>query len=161
MVSISESLREAFLKQSERELLASHFYLQASHWFKVRHYSGFAEKLKSESEEERSHFNKLIDYVTSRVGAVDIRAAALPATSWENEISVFEFFLDFEKKNYEALYALHAKAGEENDFDAENFLDDVLADQVKSVFEWEGLVKKARGYALTPGLLWILDSKIN
>ena len=161
MVSVSSNLKEAFLKQSEKELLASHLYLQASHWFKVRHYSGFAEKFKSEGDEEREHFNKLIDYVTLRHGEVDIRATTLPATNWENEISVFEFFLDFEKKNYESLYSLRAAASEENDFDAENFLDDMVEEQVKAVFEWEGRVKKAKGYANTPGLLWLYDSKMD
>ena len=80
---------------------------------------------------------------------------------WICDFRVFEFFLNFEKKNYEDLYALCDKAEDEHDFDAEEFLENMIAEQVKSVFEWEGLVKKAKGYSLTPGLLWVFDSEMD
>ena len=160
MVSLSESLRESFLVQSEHELLASHLYLQASHWFEVRHFSGFANKFKHESDEERGHFNQLIDYVTLRGNAVDVRAKNLPAVNWENEIAVFEYFYAFERDNYDKLHALFAKARGEHDFDAEKLLSGMLHEQVESVFEWEGRVKKVKGYSQTPGLIWEYDRNI-
>ena len=160
MVSLSATLREAFLVQSEVELLASHLYLQASHWFEVRHYEGFAKKLKSESDEERSHFNQLIDYVTLRGDPVDVRAKTLPAVEWSTEVSVFEYFLAFERDNYAKLHALFALARAENDFDAEHQVGELLEEQVKAVFEWEGRVKKLVGYNSTPGLIWEYDRTI-
>jgi ferritin len=160
MVSLSATLRESFLVQSEVELLASHLYLQASHWFEVRHYSGFANKFKSESDEERGHFNKLIDYVTLRGDPVDVRAKTLPAVDWTNEEAVFEYFLAFERDNYTKLHALFAQARAEADFDAEHLVGELLEEQVEAVFEWEGRVKKVKGYNSTPGLIWEYDRSI-
>lgn len=160
MVSLSEHLREAFLVQSEHELLASHLYLQASHWFEVRHFSGFASKFKHESDEERDHFNKLVDYVTLRGDPVDVRAKHLPAVEWGCPVSVFEYFLAFERDNYHKLHALFGKARAEHDFDAERHVGELLKEQVEAVFEWEGRVKKVKGYSETPGLIWEYDRSI-
>lgn len=157
MVSLSETLRESFLKQSEHELLASHLYLQASHWFEVRHFSGFAKKFKSESDEERSHSHELIDYVTLRGDPVDVRAKPLPVVDWADEVKIFEYFLEFERDNYSKLHALFAQARQEADFDAEHKVGDMLKEQVEAVFDWEGRVKKIKGYSLTAGLIWEYD----
>lgn len=158
MVSLSETLRESFLKQSEHELLLSHLYLQASHWFEVRHFSGFAKKFKSESDEERSHCGQLIDYVTLRGDPVDIRAKPLPSvTEWTDEIAIFEYFSMQERENYKKLHALFAQTRAECDFDAEHLVQDMLKEQVQAVFEWEGRVKKVKGYSATAGLIWEYD----
>ena len=161
MVSLSQTLRESFLRQSENELFGSHLYLQASHWFEVRHYSGFASKFKAEGEEEREHFKKLLDYVTLRGDPVDIRAKSLPAVEWTDEVVVFEYFLAFERENYTKLHALFMETRQEADFDAEHQIGELLEEQVKSVFEWEGRVKKAKGYSSTPGLIWEYDRSIS
>jgi ferritin len=160
MVSLSATLREGFLAQSEVELLASHLYLQASHLFEVRHYSGFAKKFKAESDEERQHFNQLIDYVTLRGDPVDVRARALPTVEWDHEEEIFEYFLAFERDNYNKLKALFAQTRAEADFDAEHLVAGLLEEQVKAVFEWRERVKKVKGYNSTPGLLWEYDRTI-
>lgn len=170
MVSLSETLRESILKQSEHELLESHLYLQAYHWFEVRHFSGFANKMKEESEKERGHFKSLVDYVTIRDDSADyitlrcepveIRVAPLPEVKWTDEISVFEYFLELEKKGYENAMALFAQARSENDFDAEHLIEELVESLVKSLFEWEGIVKRVKSYSLTPGLIWQFDKSI-
>ena len=157
MVSLSETLRESLLKQSEAELYYSHLYLQASHWFEVRKYSGFAKKFKSEGEEEREHFNRILDYITLRGDPVDVRAKSLSAVEWTDEVSVFEYFLQIERENYVLLHTLFAQARAEADFDAEHVIGELLESQVKSVFEWEGRVKKVKAYNSTPGLIWEYD----
>ena len=160
MVSLSAPLRESFLVQAEHELLYSHLYLQASHWFEVRHFSGFADKFKHESDEERGHSNKLLDYVTLRGDPVDVRARALPAVEWTTEVSVFEYFLAVERDNYNKLHALLAQARAEHDFDAERLVGEMLKEQVESVFEWRGRVTKIHGYSQTAGLIWEYDRSI-
>ena len=73
------------------------------------------------------------------------------------KLKIFEYFLEFERDNYRKLHTLFAQARQEADFDAEHKVGDMLKEQVEAVFEWEGRVKKVKGYSLTAGLIWEYD----
>ena len=160
MVSLTGTLRESLLVQSEHELYLSHLYLCASNWIEVRHYEGFAKKFKSESDEQRESFHKIISYVTLRGDPVEVRAKALQTVEWADVVSVFEYFFALETENYHKLHALFAQARQEADFDVEKKVKELLEQQVQAVDDWEGRVLKAKGYSSTPGLIWLYDRSI-
>ena len=158
MVSISTTLNEALHVHAQQELEASLIYLQASHWFKVRHYEGFSSRTYSFGEKRGEWHRKILNYLTLRNTEVQVRAVALPSVEWTDELTVYEYFLKLEEAYYLKIKALYAQARVENDFDLEKFLHPLLKEQVERVDDWEGDVIKMRGYIKTTGLIWLYDN---
>lgn len=158
MVSLSSSLLESFHTHAQKELEASLLFLQAHHWFKVRHYDGFAERIESFGEKHREYHKKFLDYITLRGGEVSVRASPLPSMTCTEELPVYEYFLELEESYYGKLKELFAQARGENDFAAEAFIESILEEQVVRCDDWEEDVFKMRGYVKTAGLIWLYNS---
>merc|ERR1712014_283048 len=78
---------------------------------------GFAEYFKHESEEERDHAEKLIEYQNKRGGRVVLGALMSPITEFDHEqkgeaLYSMELALSLEKLNYEKLVDVHRVADE-------------------------------------------------
>lgn len=159
MVSLSATLSEALQVYSAEELEASLLYLQAHHWLEVRHFDGFADRLKSFGEKRGEWHNKVLDYITLRGNVATPHAKALPAVNWENEVAVYEYFLALEEAYYLKIKDLFARARNENDFDVEHLLSEILEEQVVRCDDWEGDVLKIRGYSKTAGLVWLYNDR--
>ena len=159
MVSLSATLSESLHRHAAQELEASLLYLQAHHWLEVRHFDGFADRIKSFGEKRREWHNKVLDYITLRGNEAKVHAGPLPAVNWENEVVVYEYFLALEEAYYLKLKELFAQARTENDFDLEHFVSEILEEQTVRCDDWEEDVFKIRGYSKTAGLVWLYNDR--
>jgi ferritin len=159
MVSLSASLIETLHNYAAKELEASLLYLQAHHWLEVRHFDGFADRIKSFGEKRREWHNKVLDYITLRGNEAKVHASPLPAVAWENEVQVYEYFLALEEAYYLRIKEVFAQARNEHDFDVEKLLSEILEEQVVRCDDWEGDVFKIRGYSQTAGLVWLYNDR--
>ena len=157
MAILSQVLRKALLNQATHEIGGFLLYKEAANWFENKHLDGIAKKFHKEADEEKSHFDEILKYVTLRGGEVDVESPVLPKREWKNEKTVFEFFLNLEKDNYERFHKLTKQARESDDFSLETFLIKYLDHQVHSVDEWEKRFTMVSSFSAIPGLIWHYD----
>ena len=72
-------LSKALLTQASYEFVGYLSYTEASHWFNIRHLTGISKKLKLEADEERKHFEEILDYISKR--GQEVKSPYLPYAS--------------------------------------------------------------------------------
>ncbi|CAG9324003.1 unnamed protein product [Blepharisma stoltei] len=158
MAAFPTNLRDALIIQAQKESDAYLLYMQGSAWFGVRHLTGIAKKLRSEANDERTHFESIIDYLTLRDQHIHLVGSQMMELNWSDEASVFEFFLNLERGNTKSISEVYALARQVGEYDTEKFLSDMLSKQIQSTNEWEGLFERLKSFTQLPGLIWHLDS---
>merc|ERR1712200_201739 len=93
-------------KQINMEFYASYVYLSMSSFFNRDDQAlhGFADHFKKESNEERAHGMKLMEYQTKRGGRVVFQDIAKPTTmDWGSPLEAMEAALELEKTVNQSL----------------------------------------------------------
>jgi len=140
---------EAYInKQINMEFYASYVYLSMSSFFKRDDQAlhGFAHFFKENSEEEREHGTKLMDYQVMRGGKVVFQDIAKPATmEWGSALQAVEAALELEKTVNQSLLDLHRVASEKGDAQLCDFLEsEYLKEQVESIKKVSDLISKLK-----------------
>jgi ferritin len=156
----SSELLQAFNSQVTNELTASQLYLSASLWCRRQNLVGMAAFMRAESEEERGHAMKLIDFANQRAFRVDLQALKAPPCEWTSLLALWESLLQAEIDNTEALNKLADIADQERDHSLSALLDPFHMEQVQSEDSLRNMVAKIQDEGQTPGLLRQLDSEL-
>ena len=135
--NFSAALETAINAQINAELTASYTYQALAAHFDRDDVAlpGFRDFFKHQSDEEREHAQKLIDYVNKRGGRVSFdNIQKPPVTTWDSALKAFEFALALEREVNEKLLNLHKIAADNNDPQATDFLEgEFLEEQVESI----------------------------
>jgi len=99
---------------------------------------GFAKFFKDSSVEEREHAEQLMDYQNVRGGRVKLLPITAPATEFNDAekgeaLHAMEMALALEKLNLQKLTHLHQVAEEAGDAQMQDFVDEMLSEQVDAV----------------------------
>eukprot|EP00002_Diphylleia_rotans_P005186 TRINITY_DN14305_c0_g1_i1.p2 TRINITY_DN14305_c0_g1~~TRINITY_DN14305_c0_g1_i1.p2 ORF type:complete len:165 (+),score=48.21 TRINITY_DN14305_c0_g1_i1:57-551(+) len=161
MPNITDAAAERLLAQAAVELKASAAYFAFSCWFEERNFPGIASYLRAQSEEERTHGLKFIDFVLKRGGrAFHPSVERQDASEMENAKQIFEAIAEMEQNNTVCIHALVDKALEEKDHATHAFLLPFVEEQVNAEDESQLNLAKVRAYAALPGLLYHLDYEL-
>merc|ERR1712062_833695 len=134
-------------KQINMEFYASYVYLSMSSFFNRDDQAlhGFADHFKKESNEERAHGMKLMEYQTKRGGRVVFQDIAEPTTmDWVSPLEAMEAALEREKTVNQSLLDMHKAAdGDAHlcDFLVASFLDEQV-DAIKEISVWITKLKR-------------------
>merc|ERR1712024_91043 len=149
-------------KQINMELYASYVYMSMAYYFDRDDvaYKGFSSFFKKNSDEERDHGEKFIQYQNRRGGKVVFQDIAKPTTmEWGTPLEAMEAALELEKTVNQSLLDMHKAAdGDAHlcDFLEANFLDE----QVDAIKEISGWVTKPKRTG--PGLgFHLIDKEIS
>merc|ERR1712080_773094 len=115
-------------KQINMEFYASYVYLSMGSYFNRQDQAlhGFGKHFMGESEEERKHGIKLMEYQTKRGGRVVFRDIAKPSSmEWGSPAEAMEAALELEKTVNQSLLALHKCADSKGDAHLCDFLEAV------------------------------------
>merc|ERR1712122_62426 len=105
-----EDCEASINKQINMEFYASYVYLSMSPFFNRDDQAlhGFADHFKKESNEERAHGMKLMEYQTKRGGRVVFQDIAKPTTmDWGSPMEAMEAALELEKTVNQSLLDIH------------------------------------------------------
>merc|ERR1711913_174371 len=105
-------------KQINMELYASYVYMAMATYFDRDDVAlpGFAKRFRENSDEERGHAMKLIEYQNMRGGRVVFQDVAKAKTDdWTSALNAVEASLELEKKVHEALLELHKEGDSHGD----------------------------------------------
>ena len=140
-MKMSDKLARSFSEQVTMELSSSVAYLQMSAWFDAIDLPGMATWMRIQSEVERLHALRFMDFVLARGNKLVIGDRKKPKADFESPKAVFEAALAQEQSVTRSIRELYLKASEEKDVESYPLLEWFLTEQV----EEESTVQKILG----------------
>ena len=128
---LSETLLNAINSQIEHELFSSNLYLAMAAYFEEQSLPGFAQWVRVQSDEERGHAMKFIEYLNDVGAHVKIHAISEPPSEWKGALDVFENVLRHEQKVTSLIHTLYEIALKEKDYAAQSMLKWFIDEQVE------------------------------
>merc|ERR1712062_295104 len=131
------------------EFYASYVYLSMSSFFNRDDQAlhGFADHFKKESNEERAHGMKLMEYQTRRGGKGVFQDIAKPTTmEWGSPLEAMEAALELEKTVNQSILDMHKAAAADGDVHLCDFLETYFLDEqvnaIKELSDWITKLKR-------------------
>ena len=118
-------------RQVEREGYSSNLYLAMATWAENSGYSGVADWLYAQAEEERLHMLKFIKYINERGGKVVVPAFKKPPSDSKGVEEMFREVLKHEEFVTASINEIAALTLAEKDFNTHNFVQWFVNEQVE------------------------------
>ncbi|MFO7620083.1 MAG: ferritin [Bacteroidales bacterium] len=128
---LKKNVEEICNRQVEREGYSSNLYLAMASWAENSGYSGIAEWLYSQADEERMHMMKFIRYINERGGKTVIPAFKKPPVDYKDVGEMFREVLKHEIFVTESINEIVDLTLTEKDFNTHNFLQWFVMEQVE------------------------------
>jgi len=139
-------------RQIEREGYSSNLYLAMASWAETSGFSGVADWLYAQADEERIHMLKFIKYVNERGGKAVLPALKKPPVDYKSVEDLFKEVQKHEEFITASINEIVALTLEEQDFNTHNFLQWFVTEQVeeeasvRSILDKVNLVGKNNMY---------------
>lgn len=137
---ISQTLNAKLNEQITNEFFASQVYLAMACMFEEKGLRMLAKLFRKQTEEEREHALKLLNYLPTVEGHVKIAAIPEPPATYPSVLAALEAALAHERKVTEQFNVLMAMAVKENDYATQSFLKWFVDEQVEEVDSMVNLV---------------------
>jgi ferritin len=157
---LSQKINNALNMQIRAELYASHLYLSMSTYCQSINLSGFAHWMRQQSEEERSHAMRLLDYVQDRGGRVILQAIEQPPSEFNSGLGVFQQALEHERSVTKLIHELYRQAIQESDSATEVELQWFIKEQVEEEKTTGDVVARLEMTEDDPTALLIADREL-
>jgi len=148
---ISEAMNTKLNEQIAVEFDAAHQYLAMACSFESMGYRILAKWFYKQSEEERTHAKRIIDYVHSVDGCVALTAVSAPKSEFKSVEEIIKMALEGEERITTMINELATLAGNEQDHATQSMLAWFVDEQVEEVASMRGvlqLVELANGNIL-------------
>ncbi len=157
---LSEKINKVLNNQIKIEAESSQAYLAMACWADTCGYEGAAQFLFEHSDEERQHMLKLIHFVNTRGGNVEIFELSKPKGNFENMKELFEALLEHEVMVSENINNLVAVTFEEKDFATHNFLQWYVSEQIEEEALARSILDKMALIGETENGLYLIDNEL-
>jgi ferritin len=130
-MNLPAALEKALNEQINLEFQSAYSYLGMAAYFEHTAFSGFAQWMKLQGQEELGHANKFFTYVVDRGGKVTLQAIPQPKCEFSGPLEAFKTSLAQEQRVSAAICGLYELATAEKDFASLSFLKWFLDEQVE------------------------------
>ena len=141
---ISQKLAGKINEQVTHEFGASQTYLAMACMFEQMGLANLAKFFRRQSDEERGHALKFIDFLLAAGAGVKLEAVPAPPAGWDSPLAALEAALEHEKRVTAQINALVDLARENRDHNADKLLLWFTDEQVEEVSTMEQLVQLAK-----------------
>jgi ferritin len=141
---LKKKIEDICNRQVEREGYSSNLYLAMASWAETNGFSGVANWLYIQSDEERLHMLKFIKYINERGGNSVIPAFKKPVVDFKSVEEVFNAVLKHEEFVTASINEIVALTLEEKDFNTHNFLQWFVMEQVEEEASAKAIIDKIR-----------------
>ena len=128
---LNKKIEDICNRQVEREGFSSSLYLAMASWAETNGFSGVAEWLYSQSNEERLHMLKFIKYINERGGKAIISALKKPEVEFNSVEVVFNEVLKHEEFITASINEIVSLTLDEKDFTTHSFLHWFVTEQIE------------------------------
>ena len=137
---ISRELADDFNSQIGNELGASLQYISIAAHFRQRHLTLLAKLFMEQSDEERQHAQKFIDYLLDTKADLRIPTIAAPKPTFASAEEAVSAALQWENDVTAQVTRLMDRAVKENDYLAQSFLQWFIDEQLEEVVKMERML---------------------
>ena len=141
---ISEKLQNAINEQITAEMWSANLYLSMSFYFEKEGFSGFANCMKKQSQEELEHAYVMADYIIKRGGVAKVDKIDVVPSGWGTPLEVFEHVYKHECHVSKMIDELVSVASAERDNATQDFLWGFVREQVEEEATAQGIVDKIK-----------------
>ena len=141
---ISEKLQNAINEQITAERWSANLYLSMSFYFEKEGFSGFANWMKKQSQEELEHAYVMADYIIKRGGVAKVDKIDVVPSGWGTPLEVFEHVYKHECHVSKMIDELVSVASAERDNATQDFLWGFVREQVEEEATAQGIVDKIK-----------------
>lgn len=141
---ISEKLQNAINEQITAEMWSANLYLSMSFYFEKEGFSGFANWMKKQSQEELEHAYVMADYIIKRGGVANVDKIDVVPSGWGTPLEVFEHVYKHECHVSKMIDELVSVASAERDNATQDFLWGFVREQVEEEATAQGIVDKIK-----------------
>jgi ferritin len=128
---ISEKMQAAFCEQINKELYSEYLYLSMASYFDDLGLKGFANWMRVQVKEERTHALMMYSFVYDVGGKVTLQPIDGPPTEFASPVDIYTQTLEHEKFVTSRIHNLMRMAQEENDYASVAFLQWFVTEQVE------------------------------
>ena len=143
-MALSEVMNTKLNQQITNEFYASQLYLAIACMFEERGLKMLAKLYRKQTEEERGHALKILDFISTVEGKVRLQAIPEPTPTFPSVLAAIEAALEHERKVTRQIHDLMALAEQEQDYATQALLRWYVEEQVEEVDSQLHLVHIAR-----------------
>ncbi len=158
---IGQVMQDAINEQINNELYSSYAYLAMAAYCEQENFTGCAQWLRMQSQEENGHAMRLFDYVLARQGKVVLSAIAAPKGDYKSLLDVFSSAYEQEKDVTRRIDGLYELAFNEKAFSALVELEWFITEQVEEEKTIREIVHKFDLVKDDPASLLELDREMS
>ncbi len=144
----SERFVDALNAQIAREFAAAHQYVAIGTYYAAETYPRLAAFFYAQSDEEREHAMKMVNYLLDRGEQPAIGGIEAPRTAFADQVEPIQLALEQERRVTVSISELFEIARETRDYASEQFMQWFLEEQVEEEASMSDLLTVARE---TPG----------
>ena len=141
---ISQKICEALNKQITNEFFSAQVYLAMACYFDGKALKMLAKHFRRQTEEEREHAYKIMDYILEQGGQVTLEALDAPQNDYPSVVAALEAAVEHEKLVTRQINELADLAAKENDRATLHMLGWFVEEQVEEVSSMQHLLDIAR-----------------
>ncbi len=150
---LSKKLEEALNEQINAEFWSAYLYLSMSSDMADKGFSGISNWFAIQFKEEQDHAMKILNYVLSRGGRVELKPIKEVETEWKNPLKAFEETLKHERVVTSLINGLYDLASQEKDYATQSMLKWFIDEQVEEEESAQDIIAKLKligdnGYGL-------------
>lgn len=158
---LSKEVEKAINNQIKNEYYSSYIYLSMASYCESINMQGFANWMRTQSDEEMKHAMRLFDYVIARDGRVVLQSIPKPPLDFGSLAKIFQQVLDHEREVTSMINKLYELAINDNDHATAVELQWFISEQVEEEKSAKDILEKLRMAGDDPSALLILDRQIS
>ncbi|MDD2583687.1 MAG: ferritin [Bacteroidales bacterium] len=155
-----KSVEEILNKQINAEFWSAYLYLSMSSYLAQKGYSGFANWMRVQYQEEISHALKIFDYVLSRGGDVKLTPIDKVETEWKDINEIFQSTYDHECLVTDMIHECYEVAVKERDHATANMLNWFIDEQAEEEEAAMEIIDKLKIIGSKGSGLYMLDREL-
>lgn len=139
---ISKNVENAINAQILKEEFSSRLYLQMASWCEVNGFSGAANFLYAQAEEEREHMLKFVHYLNDRSGYSLLKTIEKPAYEFKDIRDIFEQVMKHEQFITASINEVYEVTLNEKDYTSGTFLQWFINEQIEEESTMSTIIDK-------------------
>lgn len=156
-----QQVSAALNDQITAELASWYSYLAMSAWCESQQFTGCAQWLRAQAQEEYTHAMKIYEFLINRNIAFEFQQLEAPRSKFESLVEIFEWALQQEKENTERIDRLFQLAMENNAFASLVELQWFITEQVEEEKSARNNLARIRMVADDPAAVLDFDESLS
>ncbi len=157
---INKNVEIAINNQIREEEHSSRIYLAMASWCEKNGFHGAASFLYRQTQEERFHALKFIQYLNERGGHAQLQSLPEPSNNYENILHIFKETLKHEEYITDCINKLYEVAIIEKDFSSQTWLQFFITEQIEEESTVRGILDKFELIGSDKGGYYMLDNEL-